>query len=260
MKSLLVFSVSVAFIVSLSFCYTVQDSWRSVLKSRRKFISISISAPWFLSPLLLPLPGHNAKSEDERYSTNTISSIEEVSQYIKKYANQKFLRSIVDSEYNFLYRGLSANATKQLVTNSGLVIIDEPFDLLEAETYGSEAAATYFQSLEVQMHANRLSIMPSNSHIGTTCPAEAAKWGKAASIWPLGEQGVQFAWLETGGLFWPVQSAKARAIAHNDGSGLSKALRGDAWEIMFRADNGFLAVPAELDDKLRHNIRAIIQA
>jgi hypothetical protein len=36
---------------------------------------------------------------------------------------------------------------------------------------------------------------------------------------------------------------------------LSDALRGDAWEIMFRADNGFVAVPAELDGELREYLR-----
>ncbi len=186
-----------------------------------------------------------------------MKTTKEITQYIKKNTNQNFLRSVMESDYNFLYRGLSPNANKQLVTenNRALLIKDEPFDLLDVETYGSDEAATYFQSLEVQMNANRLSIRPSNSHIGSTCPVEAAKWGTAVSIWPLGEQGVQFAWLEKGGLFWPVTSSRSRAISHSDGSGLSEALRGDAWEIMFRADNGFLAVPAALDDELKQILR-----
>jgi hypothetical protein len=222
-----------------------------IFKSRRKFI-ISTTAS-ILSPLVVPLTDQIACAAEEHCMNTT----KEIAQFIKKHTNQNFLRSVVESEYNFLYRGLSPNANKQLVTESksALVITDEPFDLLEVETYGSDAAATYFQSLEVQMNANRLSIRPSNSHIGSTCPLEAAKWGTAVSIWPLGEQGVQFAWLENGGLFWPVTSSRSRTVSHSDGSGLSEALRGDAWEIMFRADNGFLAVPAALDDELKQILR-----
>ena len=212
--------------------------------------------------LLMPLVYQNAHAADD------LSTTKEAAQYIKKYANQHFLRSVIESDYNFLYRGLSPDANKQLVDENscGLVIKDEPFDLLDNETYGSTAAASYFQSLEVQMNANGLSIRPSNSHMGTTCPLEAAKWGTAVSIWPIGEQlnSVQFAWMEEGGLFWPTptsKSSKPRTIAHSDGTHktddkrLSDALRGDAWEIMFRADNGFLAVPATFDDKLKQILR-----
>ena len=209
------------------------------------------------SPLLIQIPIESASAEEGLYEN--ISPTREIAKYIVYNANQKFLRSVVDAD-NFLYRGLSPNASKQHATeNSALVITNEPFDLLDIETYGSKEAVAYFQSLEVQMYANKLSIRPSNSHIGTTCPNEAAKWGTAVSVWPLGERGVEFAWLEKGGLFWPVSSSHARAIVHSDGSsGLSRALQGDAWEIMFRA-NTFLAVPAGLDKELRQLLRAAIQ-
>ena len=233
-----------------------QEHYHSVLKSRRDVV-ISTGSLLF-SPLLIPIPIESASAEEGPYEN--ISPTREIAKYIVNNANQKFLRSVVDADYNFLYRGLSPNVSKQLATdNSALVITNEPFDLLDIETYGSEEAVTYFQSLEVQMYANKLSIRPSNSHIGTTCPKEAAKWGTAMSIWPLGERGVEFAWLEEGGLFWPVSSSHARAIVHSDGSsGLSRALQGDAWEILFRA-NTFLAVPAALDKELRQLLRAAIQ-
>ncbi len=234
-------------------------SW-SPLKSRRKFIIFTTTS--ILSPLTMPLVDQNACAiEEEHYNMKTTK---EIAQYINKYANQHFLRAVIESDFNFLYRGLSPDANRQLVdkNRSGLVITDEPFDLLDVETYGSNAAASYFQSLEVQMNANGLSIRPSNSHMGSTCPLEAAKWGTAASIWPLGERNVQFAWMERGGLFWPMpKSSKSRAIGHSDGTNrnddrrLSDALRGDAWEIMFRADNGFLAVPAAVDDELKQILR-----
>ena len=230
---------------------SVHDGRSSTLKSRREFIAFTSMMP----SLLVPLVDQNAYAADDL----NLSTTKEVAQYIKKYANQYFLSSVIESDYNFLYRG-------QLVDKNscGIVIKDEPFDLLDVDTYGSIEAASYFQSLEVQMNANGLSIRPSNSHMGTTCPLEAAKWGTAVSIWPIGEQfgSVQFAWMEEGGLFWPIPSStlsKPRTIAHSDGThksdGLSDALRGDAWEIMFRSDNGFLAVPATFDDELKQILR-----
>jgi len=252
MRALFISSIFIAPLHHLVACYNLvpHDGRSSILKTRRKFVTITTTS--ILSPL--------ACAAEEYYS---MSTIKETAQYITKYTNENFLRSVMESDCNFLYRGLSPDANKQLVTenSSGLVITDEPFDLLDVETYGSNAAATYFQSLEVQMNANRLSIRPSNSHMGSTCPLEAAKWGIAVSIWPLGEHGVQFAWMEGGGLFWPAPaSSKSRAIAHSDGTQnddrrLSKALRGDAWEIMFRADNGFLAVPSAFDNELKEILR-----
>ncbi len=232
---------------------SVHNGRSSILnnKSRREFIAFATMMP----SLLMPLIYQNAYAADDL----NLGTTKEVAQYIKKYANQYFLRSVIESDYNFLYRG-------QLVDKNscGIVIKDEPFDLLDVDTYGSIEAASYFQSLEVQMNANGLSIRPSNSHMGTTCPLEAAKWGTAVSIWPIGDKinSVQFAWMEEGGLFWPIPTSKMskpRIISHSDGThksdGLSDALRGDAWEIMFRADNGFLAVPATFDDELKQILR-----
>lgn len=71
-----------------------------------------------------------------------------------------------------------------------------------------------------------------------------------ASIWPLGEKGVAFAWMTYGGLFWnrdaivSDEEKKSTVVYDGKSSGLSIALQGDNWEVMFRADNGFIAVPA----------------
>ena len=72
----------------------------------------------------------------------------------------------------------------------------------------------------------------------------------AVSIWPLGENGVEFAWLENGGIFWPakINELNGRSLIN---AGLDMALQGDAGEIMFRADHGFIAVPAQLDSALK---------
>ena len=148
---------------------------------------------------------------------------------------------------------------------AAIIIKDEPFDLLDSETYQSDEAASYFQTLDDEMTRSGMNIKPGNGHLATTCPKEAAQWGKAVSIWPLGENGVEFAWLERGGVFWPRPNAKkemniltfptkyesaSSSIMVKDGM-LENALQGDAWEIMFRADNGFLAVSSNIDSDLR---------
>jgi hypothetical protein len=189
-----------------------------------------------------------------------------IARFIHNFCNTKYLSSVRKSSYNFLYRGLLLDES-QAVTNSNqlaaIIIKEEPFDLLDSDTYNSFESVEYFQSLEDKMTAMRMSLKPSNSHIGTTNPKDAARWGKAASIWPLGEKGVDFAWLKDGGLFWPIRGGKlninernyvitssAKVTGDGECDGLSEALRGDT-EIMFRADNGFVAVPAELDKELR---------
>ena len=117
--------------------------------------------------------------------------------------------------------------------------------------------------LEHELTARGSSVKPSNGHLATTCPIEATRWGTAVSIWPLGESNVEFAWLKEGGVFWPPEGSvrgdsaiittttttttTQREMVFGFDSGLEGALRGDAWEIMFRADNGFLAASAELD-------------
>jgi hypothetical protein len=78
------------------------------------------------------------------------------------------------------------------------------------------------------------------------------------SIWPLGERGVEFLWWKDGGVFWPPphQTVMAQTLERNtNDNGLARALQGDAWEVMFRSDTGFLVVPAELDDELRDYLR-----
>ena len=142
---------------------------------------------------------------------------------------------------------------------------DEPFDLLDPSTYESNEAAAYFQSLEDDMISKGMNMTPSNSHMGTTCPKEASKWGKVASVWPIGEQGVEFAWIEEGGYFWPSNNKKQTIVTTSSAkqsqygrSALDIALKGDTWDIMFRADNGFIVVPAEEDNELKSHLKSLI--
>ena len=116
------------------------------------------------------------------------------------------------------------------------------------------------------MIAKGMNMKASNSHMGTTCPKEASKWGQAASVWPIGQQGVEFAWIAEGGYFWPNSSNKKQTIvttsstkqSQNGRSTLDYALQEDTWDIMFRADNGFIVVPAEIDDALKRYLQKVI--
>lgn len=201
---------------------------------------------------------YEGNTSDYEYNEISFSSVEEIARYIKQHCNSNFLQSVKASEYNFLYRGLSAEGEVILTHSkqrndknlSAVLIKNEPYDLLDLATYQSADAASYFQSLEDKLSSAGSSIKPSNSHLGTTCPKEAAKWGMAVSIWPLGENGVEFAWLENGGIFWPakINELNGRSLIN---AGLDMALQGDAGEIMFRADHGFIAVPAQLDSALK---------
>ncbi len=204
-----------------------------------------------------------------------IESTKVLTQYIRNHCNHYFVSSVIDSGCNFIYRGLSPKQSNAMLQtkniNNGIPVIkvtDEPFDLLDPETYQSKNAAKYFQHLEEEMIARGMNIKPSNGHLATTCPKEASRWGDAASIWPLGERNVEFAWLENGGVFWPIPEGgneqsvmpSSSIISSVDdgrqGFKLETALKGDAWEIMFRADDGFLAVPVDLDAALKQNLHS----
>mmetsp|Transcript_9869 Transcript_9869/g.17823 ORF Transcript_9869/g.17823 Transcript_9869/m.17823 type:complete len:295 (-) Transcript_9869:1292-2176(-) len=252
---------------------TVQARAESLSKRRRDVIissigvaSSSLLPPWqtSLSSLVLPYSIISPAYADEKIPSLPIISTREAAHYIHRYSNPEFVSSVVKSNYNFLYRGLSVDESEAVVRNNlaAIMVKDEPHDLLDPDTYQSNEAVSYFRSLEKDMIANGLSIKPSNGHIATTCPKEAARWGAAVSIWPLGEKGVDFAWLEDGGMFWPINGGgrgKSRSVVTTstsisdigDKGALSEALQGDTWDVMFRADNGFLAVSAELDNELR---------
>lgn len=241
---------------------TSHDSSSS--QQRRDVISKSSRTISSLLTWNLSLPTTNQALAEEVPYQRITSSIPKIAQYIMEECNSEFLASVSKSNYNFLYRGLSPEQSKAATNGSnfaGILLKDETFDLLDSNTYNSKQAARYFQSLEDEMTTKGMTMKPSNSHIGTTCPKEASKWGQAASVWPWGERGVEFAWLVDGGTFWPIDrgtsSRKNRRLVTSSAAkhGLADALQGDAWDIMFRADNGFLAVPADIDTELRAYLR-----
>lgn len=235
------------------------------IQQRRQFVSRTLNIGT-LSLLTFPfatskVDAHETKPADRDFILLSFSSPKEISQYIIQNCNRGYLQSVKSTGYNFLYRGLSKEEEEAMEKNpskKAIIVLNEPYDLLDPQTYHSEEAAAYFQSLEDKLSAGGSSIKPSNAHIATTCPLEAFKWGTAMSIWPLGERGVEFLWLKDGGVFWPPpdQPVMAQTLERNtNDSGLERALQGNAWEVMFRSDSGFLAVPAGLDDELRDYLR-----
>ena len=172
--------------------------------------------------------------------------------FICENANGQFLSSVAAANYRFLYRGLSDAQVSTCGQRGAVVVGDGAYDLLDPETYGSEAAAAYFKHLDEEMDARRLGLRPSNSHLATTSPADASTWGPAASVWPLGPD-ASFAWFEDDRLFWPV-GTRGRTLVTDDSSSLSLALCVDGREVMFRSDGGYLAVPSHLDHRLRQQL------
>ena len=237
-------------------------------RSRRNYLLTSASV---LSTVLLPQLSNQAFAYYDKVSNYPVvaTNTKEIAEYIINECNSDFLRSVAKSNYNFLYRGLSP---EQSIAASGgkqpraILLKNESFDLLDPSTYESNDAAGYFQRLEEDMITRGLTVKPSNSHMGTTCPKEASRWGQAVSVWPLGEQGVEFAWIAEGGYFWPNDNNKKQTIvttssnkqSNNKQSVLEDALQGDTWDIMFRADNGFIVVPAEKDEELRGYLKELI--
>lgn len=230
-------------------------------ESRRSYLIVGVSV---VSSVLVSSQVSNQAYADEASDYPiVVTNPEKIAEYIIKECNSEFLKSVVKSNYNFLYRGLSPEQSK--VVSSGkqsraILLKDESFDLLDPSTYESTEAAGYFQRLEDDMIAKRMNMTPSNSHMGTTCPKEASKWGKVASVWPIGEQGVELAWIEEGKNFWPSNNKKQTIVTTSSTkqSTLDIALQGDTWDIMFRADNGFIVVPAASDEELKKYLKGLI--
>jgi hypothetical protein len=258
-------TVSIAFTNPVRHDFSVEDGIMACFDDAARVSSESRRA-CFASPIFycidsdwLPL----ACAKDVpfiRLSTSPLIT----ARFITDLCNSKFLWSVRRSNYKFLYRGLTPDEVTAVANNdelAAIIIKNEPFDLLDSNTYNSTDSAMYFRRMENEMTAMGMPLKPSNSHIGTTNQNDAARWGRAASIWPLGEEGVDFAWLAGGGLFWPrgevkikernVITTSMKVPRDDEWDGLSDALRGNSWEIMFRADNGFVAVPDEFDKDLK---------
>ena len=131
-----------------------------------------------------------------------------------------FLRAVARSR-RFLYRGEGLQQPR---------VLSPPPDLLQLETYGSQAALEYFMCLETTLAAEGALARPSTGHIGTSRRADAEVWGAAASVWPINVQPhLAYAWPVQGRVFWPatpslLAGARCGATALRLDAGLERAL------------------------------------
>ena len=226
------------------------DASSLVLLDRSRFLR-STSA--VVSSCIIYPPIKSARATAAASYTQPLNSVREAVDVISASCNKRFLYNCVASGYNFLYHGLDP---EEAVLPS--VQTSKPCDLLNPETYVSEEAASYFAALDRRMAKEKSPVLPSNGHLATTCPKAAGEWGVAASIWPIGEENIHFAWFVDGGLFWPRPEGASEDIVV-DGIDCGKislddVLVGDNWEVLFRADK-FVAVPVKFEDELRRQLK-----
>ena len=142
-----------------------------------------------------------------------------------------------------LYRGVAGAAAAATARR-------EAPDLLDASTYGSEAAAAYFKGVDGALAARGAAARPSVGHLCVADAKAAGAWGAAASVWPLGP--AHYAWLPGSPTFWPAGGPPERAAADARlDEGLGDAIR-EGREVLFSCEsNRFVAVPLALEGELR---------
>jgi hypothetical protein len=186
--------------------------------------------------------------------SSTLLSVDEAIAWIDQNCDRRFLNAVVASDYRFMYRGVNNDEQKK---NFALVLKEES-DLLIPGTYTDNKAVNYFENLEQILKDDV--VKPSNGHLATTSVREASNWGTPASIWPLSDN-AHYAWIQQGGVFYPPSSTltldRNQLIIDGKDCGrdsLEDALRGESWEIMFRADS-YLAVPVPMEQALRRGLK-----
>lgn len=237
-------------------------SRRDAILNSSTFLSEVISG----TAVLVTLASGSVINVKAAETITIIPTLERAIRLIDTSCDRAYLHAVVASGYRFLYRGVPP--AKNAVLAGTPTVRVEPCDLLDPTTYGSADAVRYFSALEEQMvkgEEGPLPVRPSNGHLATTYASDAAQWGEAASIWPLGNN-VHFAWYEDRGNFWPkhaMPAAKAgggevgRVIVDGIDCGhvnLVDALEGEGCEVLFRADK-FLAVPITMEKELRDGLR-----
>jgi len=224
----------------------LQQDGTSRTTSRRNLLLGTLSAATVAAGISnLPL---TALPTSKSAATSTLSSVAEAVQWIDEFCDRRFLHAVVASDHRFLYRGVGEEAE--------ISIRNEEPDLLSPETYGPEALP-FFRDLESLLQDD--AVKPSNGHLATTSAKDAAAWGTAASIWPMGPA-AHYAWFQDGGLFYPrATSSLDRKSIVVDGrdcgrDSLEDALRSDSWEVLV-ATPTFLAVPVSKENELREVFR-----
>ncbi len=150
--------------------------------------------------------------------------------------NPDWVRAVVQA--GFVYRG---------VAEASPTLRRDPYDLYSPATYNSARAATYFRSLDAALDKNK---MPGprarKAHLAVADAEAAARWGTAASIWPLGA--TAYAWGPTA--FWPANTnAQDVAKSLRVDEGLADCILSKS-EVLYACDAS-IAVPQSLEASLR---------
>ena len=119
--------------------------------------------------------------------------------------------------------------------------------ILYAHRYNSAKAAGYFRSLDAALDKTKApGPRARTAHLAVANAEAAARWGTAASIWPLGA--TAYAWGPT--VFWPT---KDRAITVAESlrvdEGLADAILAGN-EVLYACESA-IAVPQSLEASLR---------
>ena len=151
-------------------------------------------------------------------------------------ANPDWVRAVVQA--GFIYRG---------VAEASPTLRRDAYDLYSPATYKSARAATYFRSLDAALDKTKApGPRARKAHLAVANAEAAARWGTAASIWPLGA--TAYAWGPTA--FWP---AKDRAITVAESlrvdEGLADCIRSGN-EVLYACEAA-VAVPRALEASLR---------
>ena len=150
--------------------------------------------------------------------------------------NPDWVRAVVQA--GFIYRG---------VTEASPTLRRDPYDLYSPATYNSARAATYFRSLDAALDKSKApGPRARKAHLAVANAEAAARWGTAASIWPLGA--ATYAWGPTA--FWPA-NANARNVAKSlrVDEGLADCIRSGN-EVLYACDAS-IAVPVSMEASLR---------
>lgn len=204
--------------------------------SRRSVVSV---LPWaILSSTSCP----KHKLHDTTISTTSSSSSAattiQLAEWICLYTPKSFRKAVQETR-NFLYRGADND-----VEGGSYYLLQQPEpDLLLPETYGNDPSAVkYFECLEARLGRSNnrpFQAKPSNGHIATSDPTEAAKWGDIVSVWPLGgrtdDDEWSYVWPRDRNVFYPKQNGGEECLSDTlvVNVGLEEALRMKSREVLF---------------------------
>ena len=150
--------------------------------------------------------------------------------------NPDWVRAVVQA--GFIYRG---------VAEASPTLRKDAYDLYSPATYNSAKAAGYFRSLDAALDKSKApGPRARKAHLAVADAEAAARWGAAASIWPLGA--TAYAWGPTA--FWPANTnAQNVAKSLRVDEGLADCIRSGG-EVLYACESA-IAVPVSMEASLR---------